>query len=110
MKMRSNSRKRAEMRTFIECACTRKWDVLLPVLELFSVAPRFGIRAGGCSREHVLDHLRQHTLRPVGVVLLHGVLGWAAGVAMRHAGAVLECRVRMRITCFLKLLVENVNG
>ena len=54
----------------------------------------FWCRRRGRGGQHVVDHLRQHALRPVGVVLLHGVFGGAAGVAVRHAGAVLECARR----------------
>ena len=54
------------------------------------VAPGLSIGTCGSGREHVIDHDGKDALQPVGVVLLHGVLAGPAGVAVRHAGAVLE--------------------
>ena len=38
----------------------------------------------------MVGHLGDYALGPGRSVLLHGVFGWAAGVAVGHAGAVLE--------------------
>jgi hypothetical protein len=43
--------------------------------------------------EHVIGHPWEHALRPRKMVLLHGVLGWACGIAMWFTGTVLKGRV-----------------
>ena len=75
-----------------------------------SIAPGFRVCPGRRGRQHVLDHQRQHALGPIRVVLLHGVLRRAAGIAVRHAGAVLEGRVGVRISGRLQLLVQQMHG
>ncbi len=109
--LHANSAIRAEIQLFTENARPKEWDVRRRIsLRFVSVAPRFCVGVRGCGREHVLDHFRQYTLGPVGVVLLHCVFSRAACIAVRHARTILECRVGMGITCFLKLLVEQVYG
>src|SRR5579875_4225298 len=56
------------------------------------------------------DHPGNDALGPVGVVLLHGVLRRASGVAVRHAGAVLEGGIGVGVAGCLKLLLEQVDG
>src|ERR1700739_4698602 len=75
-----------------------------------SIAPGLRVGAGRSGRQHVLTHLRQHTLGPVGIVLLHCVLRRAAGVAVRHAGSVLKSSVGVGVTGGLQLLIEHVNS
>ena len=57
----------------------------------------------------MIRHLRQHPLRPVRIVLLHGVFGGAAGVAVRLARPVLERCVRVRVRRRVQLLLQQVH-
>ena len=74
-----------------------------------SVSPRFRVGSRWGRREHVLDHEGQYSLGPISIILLHRVLGGAACIAVRHAGAVLKYCVGVGIVRGLKLLVEDVN-
>ncbi len=58
----------------------------------------------------MFGHFWQDALRPVGVVLLHGVFGGSSGVAVRHSGAVLEGGVGVGIAGLAELVLEQVNG
>ena len=84
----------------------RKWDSRLTAL----VDPALGVGACGGGCDHVVGHLGEDALEPVGVVLLHGVLGWAAGVAVGHAGAVLEGGVGVGIAGGVERLLQQVDG
>ena len=57
----------------------------------------------------MVNHDWKDPLRPVGVVFLHGVFRRAAGVAVGHAGAVLEGCVGVRGGGGFKLLLEKVD-
>ncbi len=49
-------------------------------------------------------------MNPFGIVFLHGVFRWAAGIAVRHSRAILEGGVRVRIFRCFELRLQKVNS